>query len=237
MAGAACVAFASLALLAPEPPAAPVPPGAGAAAAGSVRQGLIGQWVLNTSESDDPRAKLTEGRPEGGRRGPEGGGPGWGGPGGGSGRGSGGGFGRGRGGFGGRGGPEGEGGARPAAPPLILEAQRITIANLEPEITMLEPDGAVRRLHADGRAYQDSNGAEVTTRWHKDALVVETKAGRGRVKETWSAAAGPRRLTVVVEIERPFRGDAVTIRRVFDAVELDAAPREPAPAGPPGANP
>lgn len=243
MAGAALViAVAWLGLATADSPVSAAEPAAAAAGAavvatGSGRQGLVGQWVLNAAESDDPRAKLAEGRPEGGPPGP-GGGPGFGGPrrgGGFGGRGPGAG---GRGGSRGGGrGADGEGGPRPDSRPLVLGAERFTITNLEPEVTILEPDGATRRLHADGKTYKDSQGAEVKARWQKDALVVETKAGRRGSKETWSATSEPRRLTVVVELDRPFRSDTVTIRRVFDSPPPAAAPTEAVPAAPPDANP
>ncbi len=184
-----------------------------------------------------------EGGPGGG--GPGGGGPGGGGPGGGGpppggggrgggppGGGGGGGGWSGDGGHGGRGmaggpegGPRGPGGAD-LVPPIAFEDQ-LTVTNLEPEITMIDAEGGIRRLHADGRSYKDSNGFEVKTRWEESALVVETKTGRERTRETWSVADAPRRLTVVVKADRPFGGE-VTVRRVFDATTVEAA-RKPEP--------
>ena len=123
------------------------------------------------------------------------------------------------------GGPRGPGGAE-FVRPIAFEDQ-LTVANLEPEITMIDADGGIRRLHADGRSYKDSNGFEVKTRWEESALVVETKTGRGRTRETWSVADAPRRLTVVVKADRPFGGE-LTVRRVFDATTVEAA-RRPEP--------
>jgi hypothetical protein len=102
----------------------------------------------------------------------------------------------------------------------------VTVTNLTPEITMIDPDGAIRRLHADNKGYKDSSGFEVKTRWDEAALVVETKTGRGSIKETWTVTDDPRRLTVLIRMDRP-SGSPVTVKRVFD-------PTEPGPSGRPG---
>jgi hypothetical protein len=236
-AGLAIWAGAVLAVAALEPPVL-----AGGdekvAAPSATREKLVGVWKLNPELSEDPRAKMTEGS-QGGGRGPggsggaggRGGGPGGGAPaGGGFGGPSGGGppggpgGGRGSGGVPG-GGPPGEGGfARPMA-----FGPQVTVTNLAPEITMIDPDGEIRRLHADNKAYRDSSGSEVKTRWEEASLVVETKTGRGTVKETWAVTGPPLRLTVLVRMNRPFGGGDVTVKRVFDHATLDAARPSEAP--------
>jgi hypothetical protein len=53
--------------------------------------------------------------------------------------------------------------------------------------------------------------------------MVETKTGRGSVTETGSVARRePRRLTVLVRVDRP-HGGSVTVRRAFDADEPEAS--------------
>jgi hypothetical protein len=225
-----------------------------AAAVDAQRQALVGIWKVNAELSDDPRAKMREGRQggwggggggeQGGgdRGGGRGGGGGWGGGrGGGMGRG-GGGWGGGRGGGMGRSGQAG-GGGQEAVRPMLFTASQITVTNLTPEVTILDPDGGIRRLHADDKGYRDPNGAEVKARWDEDKLVVDTKTERGHVKETWAVTSDPRRLSVLLEIDRPF-GGSVKVKRVFDAVEKDAPkpdattpePSKPAP-GPDKPNP
>jgi hypothetical protein len=208
------------------------------AAVEAARQALVGEWKLNTELSDDPRAKMREGREGGGGGGGGGGGRGggggggWGGGGGGGGRG--GGMGRGGGGgWGGGGGGMGRGrqggaGGQDPARSMLFSASRITVTNLTPEVTILDPDGGIRRLNADDKSYHDPNGAEVKTRWDESRLVVETKTERGRVKETWSATNEPRRLEVLLEVDRPFGGGTVKIKRVFDAVDPNAPKTETA---------
>jgi len=150
------------------------------------------------------------------------------------GHGGGGGWGGGRGGTG-AGGPRAEGG-QDSTRAMLFTATQLTVTNLEPEVTILDPEGGMRRLHADDKSYQDANGADVKARWDESRLVVETKTERGKVKETWVVAAEPRRLEVLLEIERPF-GSAVKIRRVFDPVDPNApkaeGPKPPAQPQPP----
>jgi hypothetical protein len=220
--------LAGVAALSLAPRRAPAAEKPTAAAVEAGRQALVGEWKLNTELSDDPRAKMREARRGGGDRGWGGGGGRGGGGGWGGGRGGGGwGGGRGGGGWGGRrGGGAGEGGPRGAGAPdpsrtMLFSASQITVTNLTPELTILAPDGAIRRLHADGKSYKDDNGTEVKTRWDDSRLLVETKTQRGQIKETWAVTSDPRRLQVQLEIDRPF-GDAVKIKRVFDAVDPNA---------------
>jgi hypothetical protein len=103
---------------------------------------------------------------------------------------------------------------------MPFTASRLTVTNIEPEITMLDPDGEQRRLNADDKAYKDDAGFETRTRWDAGRLVVETKGERGSTKETWSVGSDPRRLTVLLEVKRPY-GGSVTVRRVFDPLQAD----------------
>ncbi len=100
---------------------------------------------------------------------------------------------------------------------MLFTASEITVTNLEPEVTMLDPEGEVRQLHADDKAYKDDRGTEVKAKWEKSRLVVETKTQGGSMKETWAVGADPRRLTVLLEIKRSFGGE-VKVKRVFDPV-------------------
>jgi hypothetical protein len=235
--GACALAISAAAARRAEPAEKPAP-----AAVEAARQALVGQWQLNTSLSDDPRAKMREGAGGGGGdRG--GGGGGWGGGGGGGGWGGGGrggGMGRGGGGGGwggGRGGGMGRGGGSQSAPSarraLLFPAPQLTITNLTPEVTVLAPDGTMRHLHADNKGYKDDDGTEVKARWDEGKLVVDTKGERGNVKETWAVASDPRRLEVLLEVQRP-SGDTVKIKRVYDPVDPNA-PKKEAPATQPPA--
>jgi hypothetical protein len=198
-------------------------------------QELVGEWRLNPELSEDPREKMRQaregGRPEGGGypAGRGGGGGGWG-EGGGSGH-HGGGHGGGYGGHGGpggqgdsQGGPRAEGDGRALS--MLFTASQITVTNLEPQVTMLDPEGEVRQLHANDKAYKDDRGNEIKARWEAKRLVVETKTQRGSAKETWTVGADPRRLTVLLEVRRSSGGE-ITVKRVFDPVATDAPARVP----------
>jgi hypothetical protein len=106
---------------------------------------------------------------------------------------------------------------------MLFTASQITVTNLEPEVTMLDPEGEVRQLHADDKAYKDDSGTEVRAKWDESRLVVETKSEGGSMKETWAVGTGPRRLTVLLEIRRSSGGEA-KVRRVFDP-DADAPAR------------
>jgi hypothetical protein len=175
-------------------------------AAEPARADLSGVWRLDPAQSEDGRAKLREMRGDRGDR-QRGGG-----------RFGGGGGGRPMG--GGRGGPRGGAGGGGAdamreslrdrldAPPALTVTQTAT------EVTLLEEDGRLRALHPDGRAYKDSTGREVKTRWSEAGeLVSETKGERGKIIETFSAAKDPARLLVTMLLE--VRGQTLAIRRVY----------------------
>ncbi|MET0554281.1 MAG: hypothetical protein ABW221_14660 [Vicinamibacteria bacterium] len=178
------------------------------------RPDLSGTWRFDPTQSEDARAKLREmrgdrgERPRGGRFGGGGGGrPMGGGPG------------------GGRGGPGAAAGdnlrEQLDAPPALTVTQTPT------EITLLEEDGRLRVLHPDGRAYKNSEGREVKTRWSEAGeLVSETKGERGRIVETFSAAKDPARLLVTLLLE--VRGQALAVRRVY------VRPQDAPAAAPPG---
>jgi hypothetical protein len=186
-------------------------------AAVAARQQLVGDWKLNPELSEDPFAKMRAAREEGGRSGGWGGGGhggGWGGGGWGGGGGHHGGHGGGYGGSGG-GAPRSEGGRY--EPSMMLTASQVTVTNIDPEVTILDPDGQIRRLQADDKGYKDDAGNEVKTKWDADRLVIETKGERGTTKETWTVGGDPRRLTVMLEIKRS-SGGTVSVKRVFDPV-------------------
>lgn len=194
-------------------------------AAVAARRQLVGEWKLDAELSEDPFAKMRQAREEGGGSGGgRGGGGGHGGGGWGGGGGGGGGWGGGGGHHGGRGYGRSGGGAQHRgeggggyARSMMLTASQITVTNIEPEVTVLDPDGQMRRLPADDKGHKDDAGTEVKAKWEADRLVVETRGERGTTKETWSVGADPRRLTVLLEIKRS-SGGTVSVKRVFDPV-------------------
>jgi hypothetical protein len=183
---------------------------------------LVGHWKLNPELSEDPREKMRQAMEGGGGgrfpRGPGGGGMGrppggyggggdWGGAGGGMGR-----HGRGQ---------EGEGGEGRRPPAMaFLTATELTVTNIEPQVSIVEPEGLVRNLQTDGKKHETSSGGEVKARWDGDRLLVETKSERGQVKETWSVSPETRRLTIELQIQGGGM-PPVSVKRVFDPAKVD----------------
>jgi hypothetical protein len=180
------------------------------------RPDLSGAWRFDPAQSEDARAKMRELRGDRGDR-PRGGGHF-----GGGGRPMGGGPG------GGRGGPGGGGGGdamRETLRHLLDAPPALTVTQTPTEITLLEEDGRLRALHPDGRAYKDSSGREVKTRWSEAGeLVSESKGERGKIVETFGIAKDPARLLVTLLLD--VRGQPIAIRRVY--VRPEAAPAVPA---------
>jgi hypothetical protein len=212
---AGCLASASLLLARPGWTAEEKAPATAAAG----KAAFVGHWKLNPELSEDPREKMRQAMERSGR-GSFPGGPGGmggrpGGYGGGAWGGGGGGMGRHAGG--------GDAGRDPEGrPPVMafLTANELTVTNIEPEVSIVEPEGVVRNLHPDGKKYDTSSGGEVKTRWDGDRLEVESKSERGHVKETWSVSPEPRRLTVELQIQHGGLAP-VTVKRVFDPATND----------------
>jgi len=184
---------------------------------------LAGRWKLNPELSEDARAKMREAM---GARGGEG----WGsGNGGGSASGGGGrGWGGGGHGGGGRGASRSgtSGGDPQSAMREVFEAPaEFTITPTAAEVVILEKDGRLRTLHADGKKYRAEGGAaEVETRWDGGQLVVDTKSDRGpRITETFDAAPDRTRLTGTLKVDAS-RGPSVTVKRVYDPAEASTGP-------------
>ena len=185
---------------------------------------LSGKWVLNKEESEDARAKMSEagaGRRPGGYEGPHGG---MGGPGGGR---MGGGFG----GHGGMGGPGGErpggdrpGGGRGDMKGFLEPPETLSITQGADEIAV--DDGqTVHHLRPDGRKTKTEVDGERTTRWNGAELVVESKPSHGpKVTSAYLLVPEKHQLYVTSRFEGR-SGDAITVRRVYDAAPGDSATR------------
>ena len=188
---------------------------------------LAGRWKLNPELSEDARAKMREAR-EAARGDGSGGDNGRGSGSGGGGRA----WGRGGHGGGGMGGGRGAGrsGARGGDPQdsmrEVFEAPvEFTITPTASEVVILEKDGRLRTLHADGKKYKAEGGAaEVEAHWDGGQLVVDTKSDRGpRITETFDAAPDRTRLTVTLKVDGS-RGPSVTVKRVYEPTEAATAP-------------
>jgi len=108
----------------------------------------------------------------------------------------------------------------------VFEAPaEFTITPTAAEVVILEKDGRLRTLHADGKKYRAEGGAaEVETRWDGGQLVVDTKSDRGpRITETFDAAPDRTRLTGTLKVDAS-RGPSVTVKRVYDPAEASTGP-------------
>jgi len=209
IAGTALAVALAGALLAEEKPAGASPD-------------LGGRWKFNPELSDDAKAKMREAREgQGGGRGPGAGGMGGGRGGGMGGRGGGMGGGRAGGTGGGRGPGNPGGGDATESMRAVFEAPvEMSITPTEAEIVILEKDGRLRMLHADGKKYKIEGGnAETKTRWEAGKLVVETSNPMGgRVDETFEVAPDRSKLTVTVRVEGS-RMSGLTLKRIYDRAD------------------
>lgn len=191
---------------------------------------LGGHWKLNPELSDDARAKMREAREQGGGGSSGGGGMGggggrWGGGGRGGGMGGrGGGYGGHGGGYGGHG-SNGSGGSGSSDSSSSMHAlfeapTEMSITPTDAEVVIMEKDGRLRRIHADGKKYKAEGGnTETKARWDAGKLVVETKsAAGGKVDETYEVAPDKSKLTVTLRVEGS-RMARLTVKRVYDRAE------------------
>ena len=107
---------------------------------------------------------------------------------------------------------------------IFEPAEELVIAQTETEIAVEEKFAETRHLHPDGKKYKTDNGAsEIKVSWKEGQLVIETKRARGgRVVETWERIPDGSRLIVNVKMEGGF-GPGLTLKRVYDRAEGDAA--------------
>jgi hypothetical protein len=193
---------------------------------------LAGKWTLNKEQSEDARQKMRDSGGGGGGRsggGFGGRGGGMGGRGGFGGRGGGGFGGRGGGGGGGNGGQGGSGDADNASRGGSMRSffeppDTLSITQTAEEIAV--DDGQrVLHLHPDGKKIKAENGgAETTTKWRGNELVVETKTERGtKIDSAYMSVPDKHQLYVTSTLEG--RSGPVTVRRVYDAAEAAPAPQ------------
>jgi hypothetical protein len=226
LAGGFAVAQEPLAPPASSPAAPPTGPAAPqTAAAPAAAAGLSGRWQYNKDRSDDARAKMSEMRSNYG--GGSGRGGSWGGGGGGGGFGGhhhGGGGGQ----WGGPSGPSGSGGSGGGSDPgngasmrdLLEPPSELAITDNGTDVSVLEKDGRMRVLHADGKGYKSDDGtSETKAKWQGARLVVETTREHGsKLTETLGVEGEPKALTISTHVEST-RG-SFTVRQVYDPIVL-----------------
>jgi hypothetical protein len=175
---------------------------------------LAGSWRLNPDESDDPAKKLQQARSSdrggGGRRSGGMGGGGW--PGGG-----------GHGGYGGRGQGGGESDSDRQKMHIFLEpAQRLDIAQKEPEIDVADDADRKFAFYTDGRKAEkskDPRHQDFTAKWEEYRLVAEGRDPRGnKYERSYEVLNGNQQLRETLFLKVGRNNTEVSIRYVYDLV-------------------
>lgn len=158
---------------------------------------LNGSWVLNVSESEDPRARMLAGGRDGrGMRGGRGGGR--------------------RGGMGGGDQMLGEMMEATSVLKITQDDSTVTIVDVNRNRRVLYPDGRKTEREARG-----GRKFETKTHWKGEKLVVERKMeSGGRITETFERTEAAR-LHVKVKVSGGRMGRSLEVRRVYDLVKLD----------------
>ncbi|HKF25715.1 MAG TPA: hypothetical protein VKB24_07050 [Candidatus Acidoferrum sp.] len=177
---------------------------------------LTGTWKLNVDDSDDPRKKLQQargaGHGQGGGRSPGGMGGGW--PGG-------------HGGYGGRRGGESSD-ERQKMQIFLQPAQKLTIAQKEPEIDI--SDDADRKFTAftDGRKVEKSKDPErqqFDAKWDEYRLVMEGKDPRGdKYERSYEVLEGNQQLRETLFLKIGRNQTEISIRYIYDLVSAGRKP-------------
>lgn len=188
---------------------------------------LLGVWVLNRQQSDDPHQKLRELEENARRNRPRmGGDDGMGGFGGMGGRGPGG-----MGGMGGMGGPGGPHGGRQGRGAMgepmrrIIDPQdRMTITHRDGDLVFDYADGHQFDVTADGKKIHDMiDEVEIKAKWKGDHLVVERKFDVGTtLVEDYFVAPESGQLFILVEFDSRRMGK-VEWRWVYDRAPAESS--------------
>ena len=176
------------------------------------RQAILGEWLLNKEDSDDPRGREEESREN---RGGPGGRPG-GYPGGG------------RGGYGGRGESEED---RERMRELMTPARAITLSATGAEVDLTDNLDRKRAFITDGRKLQkpkNSSYAEIAAHWEGLRLVTEEKDPRGnKMSRTFELSADGLQLYETLHMVRGRSNTPVVVRFVYDATDNAGVDRAP----------
>jgi hypothetical protein len=105
-----------------------------------------------------------------------------------------------------------------SAPPIpsVFETlteppRKLTITETEAEVAIIDSDGRLRQLKADGTPSREGN-QDVKASWRNDSFVVESREGGNLTTEVFSLEPGV--LTVQVTAASPTLG-SVSVKRVY----------------------
>jgi hypothetical protein len=177
------------------------------------RQAILGAWILNKEDSDEPRDRDEQSQ---GGRGGSGGRIGY--PGGG------------RGGYGGRGESAED---RERIHELMTPAREIQFAATGAEVDLTDNLDRKRAFMTDGRKLQkpkDNSYAEIAAHWDGLRLVTEEKDPRGnKMSRTFELSGDGLQLYETLHLVRGRSNTPVVIRFVYDATD-NAGVDRPAPS-------
>jgi len=169
---------------------------------------LAGTWKLDADDSDDPQKKLQQAR--GGSRG----------QGGRSGGGMGGGWPGGHGGYGGRRGGGESDVERQRMHLFVQPAQKLTIAQKDPEIDISDDSDGKFTVFTDGRKVEKSKDAshqQFDAKWDEYRLVMEGKDPRGnKYERSYEVLEGNRQLRETLFLKVGRNNTEVSIRYLYD---------------------
>ncbi|HVH70267.1 MAG TPA: hypothetical protein VNB49_04045 [Candidatus Dormibacteraeota bacterium] len=179
------------AVKAPEPVLLPPP-----------RQTILGAWVLNRDESDDPRSRMRDSEDSGGYGGRRGG-TGW--PGGGGSRG----------GYGGE-----SDGERQKMHEYLSPPTNIAFSMTGAEVDLKDDHDRKRAFMTDGRKLQkskDDNYQEIAAKWDGNRLVTDEKNPRGgRMSRAFELSPDGRQLYETFNLKLGRNNYETSIRFVYD---------------------
>jgi hypothetical protein len=175
----------------------------------SPRQNILGAWVLNRDESDDPRKRTRVSQDSGGGYGGRRGGVGWPGSGGG-------GYGGHRGGMGGGESDE----ERAKMHELLSPPTNITFSMTGAEVDLKDDRERKRAFMTDGRKLQkskDDNYQEIAAKWDGNHLVTDEKNPRGgKMSRTFELSPDGRQLYETLSLKMGRSNTETSFRFVYD---------------------
>ncbi|HTV59088.1 MAG TPA: hypothetical protein VMJ93_09465 [Verrucomicrobiae bacterium] len=177
------------------------------AAATSAKPSLSGTWILNKSQSDDPRQKMQEAMGNSGGEG-EGGGGGW----------------QGR-----HGGHGGHGGG------MMEEMNQLTVTQSGSSVKIMGASGRLLTQTSDNASAnsQPSNGSDSNSeprfappvaQWEGNQLVSVMEGRRGKTTRTYELSPDGTQLFVTTKIENERFNGPVTFRQVYDPSKTGSQP-------------
>jgi len=99
-------------------------------------------------------------------------------------------------------------------------SEELVIVHAGNAFTIRYKEGRERALEIGERESAEAAGADGAAYWDANTLVARSEPQEGRVVvERYELVEGAARLVINIELPLPMGGDAISIRRVYDAAE------------------